>query len=71
MKLSIKELRRAKNISQEEMANLCDVHINTYRAWEDNPAEIKLSKASIIADKFGITLEDVLFLPENTTDISI
>ena len=71
MKLSIKELRRAKDVSQEEMADLCGVHVNTYRTWEDNPSEIKLSKAAIIAEKFGITLEDVLFLPENTTDISI
>lgn len=70
MKFSIKELRRAKDISQEEMANLCDVHLNTYRAWEDNPAEIRLSKAVIIADRLGIELKDVLFLPQNTNENS-
>lgn len=71
MKFSIKELRRAKDIPQEEMATLCGVHLNTYRAWEDNPADIKLSKAVLIADKLGIELKDVLFLPSDTNDNSI
>ncbi len=71
MKLSIKELRRAKNISQSEMASLCAVNINTYRTWEDNPADIKLSKAVIIADRLGIELKDILFLPSDTTNTSI
>jgi len=67
MQLTIRELRRVKEISQEEMAGLCGVHINTYRAWEDNPAEIKLSKAAIIAERLGIKLDDILFLPSDTT----
>lgn len=70
MRFSIKELRRAKEITQEEMASLCGVHLNTYRAWEDNPAEIKLSKAMIIARRLGIELKDVIFLPEDTTNNS-
>lgn len=70
MKFSIKELRRAKDIPQEEMANLCGVHLNTYRAWEENPADIKLSKAVIIAERLGIELKDVLFLPADTNDNS-
>ena len=66
MQLTIRELRRAKEISQEDMANACGVHVNTYRAWEDNPAELKLSKAQIIADRLGITVEDI-FLSLDTT----
>lgn len=63
MKFSIKELRRAKNISQDDMAKICGVSINTYRSWEDAPGDIKLSKAVIIADQLGIDLKDILFLP--------
>ena len=66
MQFTIRELRRAKEISQEEMANLCEVHVNTYRAWEDNPSEIKLSKAAVIAKRLGIGLEDI-FLPAEST----
>ena len=60
MKFTIKELRRAKGISQEEMAQICEVTANTYRAWEDNPAEIKLAKAIVIADRLGIGLDDII-----------
>ena len=61
--LTIKEWRRAKGITLEDMAKKCDVHVNTYRAWEEKPSEIKLSKASIIAEILDITLEDILFMP--------
>lgn len=61
MQLSIKEWRRAKGISQKEMAKLIDVNINTYIAWEENPGNIRLNKAVLIAEKLGISLEDILF----------
>lgn len=61
MKLTIKEWRRVKEISQEQMANLIGVHINTYRAWEENPGEMRLSKAALIAEKLEIPLDDILF----------
>lgn len=60
MKFTIKELRRAKGISQEEMAQICEVTANTYRTWEDNPAEIKLAKAIVIANRLGIGLDDII-----------
>lgn len=67
MLLTFPELRRAKKISQEEMAKLCKVNINTYRGWESNPGEIRLSKAQIIADRLGIGLTDFIFLTSDTT----
>lgn len=61
MKLTLEECRRAKRISQEQMASLAGVHVNTYRTWEENPGEIRLSKAVIIAEKLGMSLDDILF----------
>lgn len=61
MKLTLEEWRRAKKISQEQMASWIGVHVNTYRAWEDNPGDIRLSKAILIADKLEIPLDDILF----------
>lgn len=61
MKLTLEEWRRAKKISQEQMANWIGVHVNTYRAWESDPGEIRLSKAVLIADKLEISLDDILF----------
>lgn len=61
MKLTLDEWRRVKKISQEQMAELIGVHVNTYRAWEENPGDMRLSKAAIIAERLDITLDDILF----------
>lgn len=61
MRLTLKEWRRARGISQEEMADLCGVHPNTYRSWEENPENIKLAAAMKIADRLGIAVEDLIF----------
>lgn len=68
MALTFPELRRAKQISQKEMASLCGVNINTYRTWEVKPGEIRLSKAQIIADRLGMSLKDFVFLACDTTE---
>lgn len=60
--LTIKEWRRAKGIAQEEMANICGVHVNTYRAWEDNPEMIKLVNAQKIAERLEVSMSDILFV---------
>lgn len=67
MRLTIKEWRRLKGISQEKMADMCGVHVNTYRAWEENSADIKLSKAITVAEKLGVGLSDIIFMPSDTT----
>ena len=61
--LTLAEWRRAKNISQDEMAKTCDVHINTYRRWEENPSEIKVIYINKLADKLGVNVSDIIFLP--------
>lgn len=61
MRLTLEEWRRAKKISQEQMAGLIGVHVNTYRAWEENPGEMRLSKAALIAEELHISLDDILF----------
>ena len=63
MKLTLREWRRIKEISQESMAKLCGIHVNTYRIWEENPAEIKLSCAYKIVERLGITLDDIVMEP--------
>lgn len=70
MKLSLDAWRRARGISQENAANHIGVHINTYRRWEENPGEMRYDKAIMIADLYGISLDDIL-LPENTTKTTI
>lgn len=42
---NIKELRRARGYTIEYMADMLDIHFNTYRNWEDNPESIPIGKA--------------------------
>lgn len=66
MKLSLDEWRRARNKSQDEMAQACGVHVNTYRKWEENPANIKYDKMLIIVDVLKISLDDIFFTTDTT-----
>lgn len=61
MQLTLREWRRAKGVTQAEMAELCGVQVNTYRRWEESPEEIKLSNAVAIADRLGVSLGDIFF----------
>lgn len=63
MKLTLREWRRLKEVTQEQMAEVCGIHINTYRNWEEKPSEIKISFAMKIADRLGITLDDLILEP--------
>lgn len=63
MRLTLAEWRRLKNISQEEMANSCNVHVNTYRTWEKKPSEIRLSNAESISKRLGVPFSDIIFMP--------
>lgn len=63
MKLTLREWRRLKEISQVQMAEHCGVTAVTYQAWEKKPSEIKISMAMKIADRLGITLDDIILEP--------
>lgn len=70
MKLTLKEWRGARGISQQEMADACGVHVNTYRSWEEDPINIKINHVFTITKVLKITLDDII-LPNNTTKTSI
>ncbi len=60
-KLTVKQHRLIREISQEEMAEKVGVHVQTYRAWEENPEKISIAKAKKIATAFGISINDIYF----------
>ena len=56
-------MRLAKEITQEEMANMLDVHVNTYISWEKKPGNIPVGKAIQICNIFGTSIDAVSFCP--------
>lgn len=66
MSLTVRQWRRAKDITQEQMAESLGIYVNTYQNWEKSPEKISIEKAVKIAEIFGVTLDDVSFKKEES-----
>lgn len=66
MGLSMRQWRLAKELSQEEMAKKCKVHRNTYASWEENPNNVSVGNAKIIAKALGESVNTIFFNEEST-----
>lgn len=66
MGLTLKQWRLAKEISQEEMARKCGVHRNTYASWEENPDNISVRNAKIIAKALHESVNTIFFDEKST-----
>lgn len=66
MKLSLKEWRKAKEITIADMASQLDIHPNTYQAWEANPGKISIDNGIKIAAYIGVPFDDISFAVEST-----
>lgn len=60
---TIRQMRLAKEITQEEMAKACEVHVNTYISWEKNPKSIPVGKAIVICNMLNVDIGAVSFCP--------
>ena len=52
----LKELRKDKNKSQKEIAELLKVNEKTISRWEKGERPIKTDKAQLLADHFGVSV---------------
>lgn len=62
--MHLKELRKNRNMTQEELANQFDVARATISAWETGKVVIPLSQKEKIADFFNVPIEDIVFSKE-------
>lgn len=65
MKYTLKELRARKNVTQQQAANDLGVSTTTYNAWEQNIANVAVSKVQAVADYYGVTLNDIFFTQQH------
>lgn len=61
--LTLREWRKAKEISQQKIADSCGIHVNTYIEWEKHPEKIPIGQAYVIALSMGVPLSDISFSP--------
>lgn len=64
MTLTLRQWRRAKEITQEKMADTLGVHVNTYQNWEEDPGKISIDKAFAIAKILDVSIDDINFRKE-------
>lgn len=59
--LTLREWRKAKEISCDRMAAVCGIHVNTYRNYEKRPEKISIEMAFKIAKELGVSVDCILF----------
>ncbi len=59
MQNNIQELRKAKKLSQEEVAKLCNVTRQTINAVENNKYDPSLSLAFALAESLETTVDEL------------
>lgn len=67
MKLTLKQWRGVREISQREMSERLGVHINSYQKMEKQPETIKICNALRIAEIFNVPIDDISFVTEEGT----
>ena len=60
----LRELRKKAGLTQEELANRCDVHRNTVRGFEAGEFGIRLETIATMADALGAPLSAMLPPPK-------
>ncbi len=63
---NIEELRKARNISQVEMARLLNIPVSTYNVYENGNRKVPGEVAINIANVLNVKIKDI-FLPATFT----
>lgn len=67
--LTLKQIRRVRNLSQQEMADRIiskdgkSIHVNTYARWEEMPSQIAIEMCYKICEILEVEYDPHIFLP--------
>lgn len=61
----LRELQRAKKLTQQELADIAEVSKRTIQNWEGGTSNIKPEKAKKLADYFGVSVAYLLGYEDN------
>jgi DNA-binding XRE family transcriptional regulator len=65
-KMTFRQVRLMKEISQQQLADAIGVHVNTVMHWEKKPDNIPVSKAIAIANFLGCDITSIIFVSNPT-----
>ena len=60
-RMTMRQWRRLKELTIEDMAKACGVHPNTYAAWERSPERVKIGDAVKVAEILGVDIDAIFF----------
>lgn len=64
----LKELRKGKNLTQEEIGELCEVGKTTISNWENNITQPPFEIVNKLAQYFGVSVEYLLNFNQDDLD---
>ena len=66
-RITLKAARVNVGLTQESLAKMMGVHRQTISTWEDNPSIMQIKDAKKLCDILGITIDQLIFLNNNST----
>lgn len=66
MIVNLKQARKLNEYSQQQIADLFGIHVQTYSKWEENPDIVKVGDAKKLSKIFGISYDDIFFSSDST-----
>lgn len=61
MIFTIKQARKLRDLTQDQLAEALQVHVQTYRKIEENPESATVEQAKKIAEVTGISVDQLFF----------
>ena len=61
MTLTLKQARLIRELTQDQMAELLNIHVQTYRKIEQNPDEATIGQAKRISKKLDLDYNEIFF----------
>jgi DNA-binding XRE family transcriptional regulator len=65
VKLTLKQARLLAELTQQEIAEILGVHVQTYMKWEKNPEEMSIGTAKQFSRIVKREFEDIFFDAES------
>ena len=65
-KITLPAARKNKNLTQKDLANLCNVSESTVSNWENGRSEPTVSQARKIGEAVGMHYDNIIFLASIT-----
>lgn len=63
---NLKQIRKSRNHTQQEMADIMFVHRTSYSKMESGQQDISVEGLVRVAKNFGMSIDDIIFLNEKT-----